>query len=159
MLILFIYSCQSDISWDPDVEKEKILKLRDMQRTSHFEKNAESFVSRFSPEFISVNRGKVSRTDSAESVQIFQEYFDAVEFVKWDDLAEPEIRFSTDGSIAYVVTSKIVELTYPADEGGYYEDKTEYAWMSVYKKMGGEWYIDAIASTNVEPVNKLIKED
>lgn len=65
-------------------------------------------MSEYSDDVVSVNRGIVSRPTKEETKKRFQSYFDRVEFVKWDDIAPPEIRFSNDGSLAYAIVQKLV---------------------------------------------------
>ena len=149
-------SCsQPSSAFDAHAERQAILELRQSHRDAHFNKNAETFVGTFSDRFVSVNGGQISTPSREENIERFQSYFDAVEFIKWDDVGEPEIRFSDDGTLAYVITEKQVDLTYPGSEGQRYLDQTRYAWVAIYRKTQAGWQVECISSTNQEPVNTI----
>ena len=69
-------------------------------------------------------------------------YFSSVEFIKWDDVAEPVIRFSDDGTLAYAIIQKQVIVSYPDSAGKKFIDTTNYAWASIYRKQKGEWKVE-----------------
>ena len=77
----------------------------------------------------------------------YHNYFSEVEFVKWDDVTDPIIRFSDDGKLAYAIVDKIVKITYEGENGDLIDDETHYAWTAIYKKYGDEWKIDCVTST------------
>lgn len=157
ILVAFMAGCAVHAGFfDQTAAAQAVFDLREEHRNAHFDKDAAKFVATFTKDFISVNKGVISRPSREESKDLFQGYFDAVEFVKWDDVAEPEIRFSDDGSMAYVVTEKQVDLTYPGSEGQTYLDQTRFAWIAIYRKTDSGWKVEAIASTNKEPENKMI---
>lgn len=157
LVAAFVAGCavQNSLFNRSDAERQ-VLEVREQHRNAHFNKDAMKFVGSFTDDFISVNRGEITRPSGEQSLEMFQGYFDAVEFVKWDDVAAPEVRFSDDGSLAYVVTEKQVDLTYPGSEGETYLDQTRFAWIAIYRKTATGWKVEAIASTNKEPENKVI---
>jgi hypothetical protein len=156
VLIIFTACNSSTNTFDKTVETEKILALHHEQRKVHFEKMAEEFTEMMSDNFISVNRGKVTTPSKEENLKRFSGYFNSVEFIKWDDVKPPVIRFSDDGSMAYTIVEKEVVVAYEADEK-YYESKTMFSWVAIYKKYGEEWKIDAVASTNLPDELKEIE--
>lgn len=129
-------------------EREKILQLHHAQRDYHFNKDSLNFTGQLSDDFISVNRGAVSRPARAVTLSRYNRYFSSVEFVRWDDVAEPIIRFSEDGSMAYTIVDKIVVITFADENGDLVEEETHFAWTTIYKKYGEEWKIDCVTSTN-----------
>ena len=145
ILVLFV-SCITK----PGLEKEKqtILSMLQTERKAHFDRNVELFVSEFADSMISVNKGIVSIPTKEQHKERIGKYFGAVQFIKWDDTAEPIIRFSGDGSLAYAIIQKDVILTYPDSTGKAYYDTTHYAWSSIYRKYHGEWKIECNISTN-----------
>jgi hypothetical protein len=149
LIALVAVSCSNVTK--PDFEKERtvILKLQDDQREYHFRKNARAMVDIHSDEFISIDRGKVSFPQPEQTFKMFDRYFKSVEFVKWDDIQEPIIRFSDDASVAYVAVQKEVILKAIAADGKEAMDTTRYAWLSVYKKVDDAWKLDCITSTNM----------
>jgi hypothetical protein len=105
---------------------------------------------------ISVNWGVVSNPTIEENTESFQNYFNNVEFVKWDDLKPPIIRFSDDRSLVYTIVEKEVAVKYKNKEESEVLETTSFAWVAIYKKYGNEWKIDCVASTNKPDEEKLI---
>ena len=63
-------------------------------------------------------------------------------------MAEPVIRLSDDGSLAYAIIQKQVILSRSDSLGKPIIDTTDYAWISVYRKQKGEWKVECNVSTN-----------
>ena len=147
--LLLIQSCGTTKPVDLEKEKEKILAMHHAQRNYHFNKDSLAFANQLSDNFISVNKGMISRPKREETITRYNGYFSSVKFVKWDDLAEPIIKFSDDGSMAYTIVDKIVTLTYQDENDSTIEGSTHFAWTTIYKKYDEEWKIDCVTSTNV----------
>lgn len=126
-----------------------ISQLHNAQRSHHFNKDSLAFANQLSDNFISVNRGEITKPKKGETISRYHNYFSSVEFHKWDDETEPIIRFSDDGSLAYTIVDKIVVLTYEDGDGQPVEDTTHFAWTAIYKKYGATWKIDCVTSTEV----------
>ncbi|EDP72276.1 hypothetical protein FBALC1_14282 [Flavobacteriales bacterium ALC-1] len=141
-------ACKNTPNVDFDLEKEQILKLHNAQRNYHFNKDSIAFANQLSDQFISVNKGKISSPKQSETISRYHGYFSSVEFLKWDDVSKPIIKFSDDGSMAYTIVDKIVTVTHKDEEGNTVEGKTHFAWTAIYKKHGNEWKIDCVTSTN-----------
>ena len=146
-VILFFSSCSPD-PIDIAEEEQKILNLLQQERKAHFEKIVDLFASNFPPNAIMVNKGKVSQPSVEEFKKRFQTYFNSVEFIKWDDIADPIIRFSADASIAYAIVQKQVIVSYPDSLGKKITDTTDYAWATIYRKQKGNWVGECNISTN-----------
>lgn len=142
--LIIVQSCNQ--STDLEAEKQAILVLHEEQRKAHFEKDAALLMSQASPEFTVVNRGAIDKPTKEESIQKFQAYFDAVDFVKWDDVTPPVFSFSEDGTMATTIVDKLV-ITRQKQEGNQL-DTTHFAWLTVYKKRNGKWEMESMASTN-----------
>ncbi len=149
---LMLFSCTSNQSpkiFDKEKATQEILGLHQLQKEFHFQKKATEFANLLSENHISVNRGVVSSPSVEENTVRFQDYFNKVEFVKWDDIKPPVIRFSDDGSIAYTIVEKEVINKYKNDEGKEIQESTVFSWVAIYKKYGTDWKIDCVASTNL----------
>lgn len=151
-IFLIIFSCFTYFSCTTRVninaEKQAILAMHNAQRDYHFKKDSLAFVDQFSNNFISVNNGVVSKPSREESLQRFGSYFKTVDFLKWDDVTEPLVQISNDGSMAYSVVEKIVTMSYSDTLGQITEETTHFAWSAIYRKYGDEWKIDCVTSTN-----------
>ena len=129
---------------------KEIMRIDGMQRTYHFQKMAEEFARQLSEDHISVNRGRITSLSFDENVVRLNKYFEVVDFVKWDDLAPPQIRFSDDLSLAYTIVDKEVVVTYQDDSGEELTELTHFAWVAIYRRSGDTWTIECVASTNEE---------
>ena len=97
---------------------------------------------------LSVNKGKLSVDTPEENRERIGKYFGRVEFIKWDDVVEPIIRFSDDGSLCYAIIQKQVIVSSPDSLGKKLQDTTDYAWASVYRKQKNELKVECNVSTN-----------
>lgn len=146
---LFAFTaCQTEPTIDLEVEKAKILQLHNLQRDYHFNKDSIAFANQLADNFISVNKGEITQPKRQATISRYHGYFSSVEFSKWDDVAEPIIKFSDDGTLAYTIVDKIVTVTYPDEEGNTIEGETHFAWTAIYRKYGEEWKIESVTSTN-----------
>lgn len=143
--ILTISACTSKA--DHSEARKEIIALLQQERKAHFDKDVDLFMSEFADGMISVNKGKVTSATVAENKERIGKYFGRVEFVKWDDMAEPLIRFSDDASLAYAIIQKKVVLRY-TDSPQPVFDSVDYAWISVYRKHQNKWKVECNVSTN-----------
>lgn len=147
LICLLVAGCSGHARRESDLAE--LQRLLEQGREAHFSRNADLLVSSASDDFISVDSGEVTRPDRKASRDRFQAYFDAVEFIEWDDIEPPVIRISRDGSMAYVIVRKRVRLKVLAENGR--EENTIFAWMETWEKEDGAWKRKAVASTNAEP--------
>ncbi|MDW3647298.1 MAG: nuclear transport factor 2 family protein [Bacteroidia bacterium] len=148
---ILLFACNSQTSFDELKETAAILKLHNLQRDYHFNKDSNAFVNQMSENFISVNRGEITHPKKAETLSRYHAYFSSVEFVKWDDVNEPIIKFSEDGSLAYTIVDKIVRTRYNNGTGEEIEGETHFAWTAIYRKTAEGWKIENVSSTNKPP--------
>jgi hypothetical protein len=146
MLLTLMISCNPKT--DLAKEEKQIRDLLQQERKAHFDRNMELFISEFADSMINVNRGVVRTATPEQNKERIGKYFEAVQFIKWDDVAEPVIRFSDDGTLAYAIVQKEVILTYPDSTGKAFYDTANYAWASIYRKQKGGWKVEANISTN-----------
>ena len=158
MILCFINSCIEKGVNSEHLEKEKILILLEQQRKFHFDKMAEELVSQLSIKYIDINGGEITRPSKEENILNFRNYFESIEFEKWDDIIPPIIRFSEDNKMAYVIINKEVVFTYNDENEHILSHNTEYSWVAIYTKYKGAWKIDCIASTNKPSNIKEVKE-
>ena len=145
MLILIFSGCQQKQKTESDLEA--VRNLLERGRKAHFERNAALLLEDMGEKdtFLEINRGEVTQMTKEKSWQRFTNYFTAVEFVKWDDVAEPVLQFSDDSTMAVAVVRK--EVITREVQGGQL-DTTHFAWTSIYRKVNGAWKLDVITSTN-----------
>lgn len=151
-----IFSCTAPTSSDSEDEK-KLLAVHEDSRKAHFGADAKAMVDQMAGNMISVNRGKINNANPERDIEVFQSYFNSVKFKKWDDVKPPQIRFSDDHTLAYMVVDKLVVLEAKDSVGNSLEETTHYAWVSIYRKqVDGDWKLECIASTNEPEVIKRL---
>ncbi len=151
LLIVAVVSCQSPDNTKLALQAEQdIIELHERQREMHFAKDYTEFVDMFTEDFLSINRGYARVPSREENLEMFKGYFETVVFEKWDDLSPPVIRFSDDYQTAYTSVRKEVVIKYSFNTRDTLRERTEYAWLTVYRKIDGKWKVDAISSTNQE---------
>lgn len=148
ILAVIFQSCADNNSFDRQKETDAIKSLLQQERKAHFDRNTELFMSEFADSMISVNKGMVSIATPDENKKRIGSYFGSVQFIKWDDVAEPIIRLADDGSLAYAIVQKQVILSRVDSIGKSFIDTTDYAWVSIYRKHKGKWKVECNASTN-----------
>ena len=158
MIFFCVSSCTKTSSFSIEKETEHILKLHNAQRDYHFNKDSIAFADQLSKNFISVNRGEISKPTKEATIARYNNYFSSVEFVNWDDVSKPIIKFSNDGSLAYTIVDKVVTIRYKNENDSLVEEETRFAWTAIYKKYGNEWKIDHVASTNKPSIKTLIED-
>lgn len=132
---------------EPD-ELTTLRRLLDQERAAHLGRDASLLVSLFADDFVNIGAGRVTRPTRTESLASFQAYFDRSEFLAWDDIEPPLIRISPDGSMAYAIVRKRVRRIEMGPEGRGAEEETVFAWMEVWERIGDEWKLKVVASTN-----------
>lgn len=144
LLYIALQSCSSPV--DYEAEKNAILVLHNEQRQAHMEKNVSLLFKDSLTDYLEVNRGLIKKPAPADMKKRFQAYFDAVDFVKWDDANPPVFSFSDDATMATTVVDKLVITKDKHDNDRL--DTFHYAWLAVYKKMDGTWRLHRMGSTS-----------
>ncbi len=154
--LLLLVACTSvaraQASVDLQKDKVELLRLHRIDREAHLRTDVE-LLQRSSPEeFISVSRGKIHRAKKSDERKLFTEYFRGAKYYEWDDVEEPIVRVSKDGSMAWMITRVRVRRTQKGDAGEEKEEKFTYAGIMTYEKVDGRWMRAANVST-FEPPN------
>lgn len=143
-ILIFIVACAGV---DTTAEEREIREILKQEQRAHLEKNVELLLSNGSENYLELNRGKVKQPTREESISRFTNYFNSVNFLTWEDIENPIIRFSDDRSLAYVIVQKRV-ITTPIDNPTLRADTSDFAWVSILRKSNGQWKVECIASTN-----------
>lgn len=142
--IMFLISCSLP---DTTADEQAIREILRQDQQAHLQKNVELLLSNSALDFIEVNRGLVKKPTHEDTTARFSNYFNSVNFIKWEDTADPIIRFSEDRLMAYTILQKEV-ITTPITNLSVQPDTTEFTWISVMRKVDGKWKVECIASTN-----------
>lgn len=139
-------------------DMEKIMDLHKAQQVSHYKENIAMFVNQFSDSMIAVKDGKITIVNKDSATKRVQEYFNKVVIKKWEDVKEPQISFSRDSSMAYMVVDKMIVIEYANDQKKQVEESTHFAWVVILvRQPGGEWKIICNVSTKGQEQIKVVK--
>ena len=126
---------------------EKLKELHAQQRTAHLTYNAELFVEMFAESVTQIQRGTVIVGTKQENLARFRNYFKTFKFTKWEDVKPPRFKISKDGTLATVIVEKKVSGSYKNEKNEDVFSQTDFAWLEVWEKIGNEWKIITVAST------------
>ena len=149
ILLLLVTFTLAEAQPSVDLEKERLelLQVHKADREAHFKTDVDLLQLRSPDEFIAVSDGKIYRTKKADERKQFAEYFKGARYYEWDDVEEPIVRISKDGSLAWMITRVRVRRVQKRASGGDNERKFIYAGIMTYEKQGGRWMRVANVST------------
>lgn len=127
---------------------ESLLKTRDTHRVAHRTENIELWLRSLADPILNVDSGEVSAVAREDFAARMRGYFDAVEFVGWEDLDPPKIRMASDGSTAEVIVKKRVDTV-----SGGVSASTTFAWTEGWRRIADAWFLESITSTRGERVS------
>lgn len=156
-ILLFVISsglaeAQTRPTVDLEKERAELLRAHKTGREAHFKTDVDLLQQGAPEEFIAVSDGKIYRTKKADERRQFEEYFKGAKYYEWDDVEEPIVRISNDGSMAWMITRIRVRRTQKDAAGVEKERKFIYAGIMTYEKKAGKWLRVANVST-FEPPN------
>jgi hypothetical protein len=108
-------------------EKAELLRLHKSDREAHFKTDVDGLLEHAPEEFIAVSRGKISRSSKADTRKFFTGYFRDAKYYEWDDLEEPIVRISNDGSMAWMIVRTGIRRVQKNAAGEEKEEKAVYA--------------------------------
>lgn len=144
LVIVLLISCREQRQ-QSNYNLDAIKNILTTERKAHLTKNASLLFSGGSDTLLEIKGGTVKKISPEEGRQRFQNYFNSVDFLKWEDSAEPIFSFSEDSTMAVVTIQKLVILK---EHDSTTNDTTNFAWTSVFKKVKNKWKLEMIASTN-----------
>jgi hypothetical protein len=152
ILLFFAGAVCAGAQPSPNLEKEKaeLLRLHKSDREAHFKTDVDLLLENAPEEFISVSRGKISRSSKEDARKMFTGYFRDAKYYEWDDVEEPIIRISNDASMAWMITRTRIRRV-QKNASGEKEEKAVYAGIMTYEKRDGRWVRVANVSTFEQP--------
>ncbi|MBU2491817.1 MAG: hypothetical protein KJ571_04270 [Bacteroidetes bacterium] len=148
LLILILLSCKP--VYGPEEKLNDIsalMQLNENQRKAHMYGDAEMLAAEIADTMISVSRGHIYINSNREIYDRFNNYFKNIEYIKWDDLEDPIINISDDGSYAEMIFKKIVQTRHKNEIGNWEKSSTLFSWSAYHKKLNGKWKIVSNTST------------
>lgn len=120
-------------------EKNALLAVHKKDREAHFKTNAQMLLEHQGDEYIFVRSGKVSMLKKEDIKNSFTEYFKNAVYYEWDDLEEPIIKISNDGSLAWMINRYKVKRKQINGKDDETFQEFVYAGVTLYEKENGKW--------------------
>lgn len=148
LALIILSSCApAERKVDLEKEREALLAIHKKSREGDFNRNGSQLVDNSVDDFFFVNSGDVNRLTKQQRLQMYERSFDGATYSRWDDLEEPIIRISDDGTLAWMITRLEVARTKKDSTGIEHPEGFVYAGMMTFKKVDGEWVKEANVST------------
>lgn len=124
-----------------------LLKENETARNAHMLGDAKMLTAGIADTMISVNRGQITKSSNKEVYERFKNYFKNIEYIKWEDLEDPVINISDDGTMAEILYKKIILVRSKNEKGEWEKGAVLFAWSANHKKINGVWKIISNTST------------
>jgi len=134
----------------PDLEQrgQEILSLHQSFIQAHLDKDAAFLAKPTADDYLFVAHGEVQPRSASEVEAMLAPYLAETEFSHYEDVAEPIVGISDDGSTAWSIVQVRVAGTRTGDDGVPRTFDTLWAWLTLYRRDGDGWLRVADVSTN-----------
>jgi len=130
---------------DPAVDRAALLKLHAQDRDGHLKGDVDLITGQFAATFEEVVGGRVREMSLNAARQQIGDYLKSVKYTAWDDAAEPIIKVSPDGQMAWMLVQTKVEVA-PINQPDAKRSFLNSA-IQTYEKGPNGWQMTAIAAT------------
>lgn len=120
-------------------EKQELLEIHRQDREAHFKASPDLLMEHAGDDFVAVSAGDVSHPSKEDTRAMFTAYFKGASYTQWDDVIEPIIRVSDDGTMAWMIVKTRVRGSQKTAEGGETKREFVYAGVMMYEKQNGKW--------------------
>ena len=134
----------------PDLDHDAILALHEQDRRAHLSGDADLLVAGMADYIWEASRGRLTRLARTDVRDRFGAYFSGVRYSVWDDLVQPHVAVSADGTSAWMAVHIEAALS-PRDEADNGPQRTfESSWIATYERQHGHWLMVGISSSVVD---------
>lgn len=143
--------CQAAPTPEPaaDLEalRQEILELHRAGIQAHLDRDVPFFTKNVAEDYVTVGRGEI-RSPSLDDIEtMFSSYLGSTEFTKYEDIREPIVGISDDGSIAWAIVQVRVEGSQQAEDGSTRPLAFTSAWLTLFRREGDRWIRQGDVST------------
>jgi len=146
-IMICILGCKTGNDGDLARDLEALAQLQQQERRAHLEEQPALIVNMLADTLIQVKNGKVERFTKDQMTERFIQYFDAVEFIKWEDAQPPLYSVSPDGTMASILIQKLV-IVATTDNSVSSRDTTHFAWTELWRKSQEHWKLYQVTTTD-----------
>jgi len=133
---------------DLDRSRREILSLHESLIQAHLDKDAAALAKPTADDYVSVSRGEVHPMSATDVEAMLAPYLDETEFSHYEDIAEPMVGVSDDGSIAWSIVQVRVAGTRTGADSEPRTFDTAWAWLTLYRRDAESWQRIVDVSTN-----------
>ena len=132
-----IFACNPS----PDLKQyeKEILALHQEMIEAHLNKDVGWFVKDISDDYFSVGRGEIRFPKPAETSARFSNYLNNTEFTAYRNLQKPIVKFSKDGSLAYLIVQVKVAGDQIIEADSTESFDVTWAWITLYERENDKW--------------------
>lgn len=97
------------------------------------------FTKNIADDYIQVQRGEIIYPTKEEINKRFSEYLNSTEFSKYDNIRDPIIKVSKDGSLAWCIVQMKIEGEQKLKNDSIYQLNFTCAWITLYENVDDTW--------------------
>ena len=128
-------------------DQEALLKILRDDRQAHLETDAELLATNLASTLVEISNGEIHARTKGEVEEFFAQYFDGASYLIWEDARPPLIRISSDGSMAWVARSVIIQREEAHSNGSPEAQEASSAYTATYEKLADGWKMTSVTST------------
>lgn len=133
-----------------EADRQALLDLHAFVIEAHVEGDVDGWLAVESDDYVSVNRGEITYPTKDDRRSWREPYLASTSFTRYEDLVEPIVKLSADGTLGWVIVEVAVEGVRHAPDGTTTPVAFEAAWIELYEKRGGVWTMTGNVS-NMKP--------
>ena len=146
--ICVLHGCAGGIGRHVTDDRERaLLALHEKHLQAHRDGDANAFLEDWSDEMLSVNRGEMKLAGREEMRPVFSAYFGSTQFEYYRDSQPPRAEVSEDGTLGWVAAEVEARGVSTAEDGTKTPVEFTSSWVSLFRKIDGEWRLVGNASS------------
>ena len=136
---LFLFSCQPKVNLEK--EKKDIMDYLELAKKANIESDYATWTSLYAKNCVYVMNGEVKNYTRDEIEKLSKESFEnsKVKYTSIEDLSEPIIHISNDGTMAWYIVNSKFNYTYTDSLGNEQSNSAEGASLFILEKEDGKW--------------------
>ena len=119
---------------------DELLALHQKVLRAHRESRVELLMEDEAADYVVANRGEITRPTLTERRERFSKYFSGTVFSEYQDLAEPVVTTSADGTLGWVVAQVKARGLQASPSGEKEPLEFVSAWIELYQQRRGRWW-------------------
>jgi len=133
-----------------NTDVDEMLRLHSEVLEAHRNDEVDRWLASESDEIIMVSRGEVLFPSKDERKPHIESYLKNTVFEQYEDLIEPIVRVSDDGTLGWLIAQVKIVGTRDNSDGETVPINSVWAWIELYEKKNGRWFRVGNVS-NVKP--------